>query len=591
MNPRVTWLLLLVALGLGGYLYVVERRPGIAVTGADGTQVRFLPVAAEQVTAVELFRSNGIVRVERTDKDWMLRLPVAYAAQGQAVDALLNALAQLRPRSWIPGAQLGAAGSDTWRAFGLDDSAITLKLETKSGPLIFKFGASAPLGHQFYFQPVGSDGVFTADNALLDRLPGTADDWRNRSLVNLRGVAFDRLELRGKTAFEAVRDPTNGSWRLTKPLVARADSDRLNKLVQTLASVRVAQFVTDSPLANLDAYGLQNVESEVIIGNGTNQLSRLQFGTSPTNQPGGLYVRRMAQTNIVLVSTNAAALLRGPLSSFRDHRLLPPMADSTRVEFTVGDEHAVVEQSGTNWLVTAPFKFPARNDQMERLFALLAAITITDFPNDVVADYAPYGLAKPLRTYTFTRGTNAPLQLQFGTRADAEHVFVRRLDESGVYVVRLTDLLQLPESPEQIRDFRFASSNVVSIAISQKGNVRTLSRGSAGQWTITAGNPGRDPFAPAIEETLHGLGDLESIPYAVRNEAMFTQLKSYAELGHEVTLSFAPGSSLRTLRLRFAADLGAVAVALANFDDDPLPLRIELPGNLFQDIRRDLSAF
>ena len=344
MNPRVTWLLLLVALGLGGYLYVVERRPGIAVTGADGTQVRFLPVAAEQVTAVELFRSNGIVRVERTDKDWMLRLPVAYAAQGQAVDALLNALAQLRPRSWIPGAQLGAAGSDTWRAFGLDDSAITLKLETKSGPLIFKFGASAPLGHQFYFQPVGSDGVFTADNALLDRLPGTADDWRNRSLVNLRGVAFDRLELRGKTAFEAVRDPTNGSWRLTKPLVARADSDRLNKLVQTLASVRVAQFVTDSPLANLDAYGLQNVESEVIIGNGTNQLSRLQFGTSPTNQPGGLYVRRMAQTNIVLVSTNAAALLRGPLSSFRDHRLLPHLADSTRVELAVGDEHAVVEQ-------------------------------------------------------------------------------------------------------------------------------------------------------------------------------------------------------------------------------------------------------
>ena len=589
MNPRVTWFLLLVALGLGGYLYVAERRPGISVTGADGTQVRFLPVAAEQVTAVELFRSNGIVRAERTDKEWMLRLPVAYAAQGQAVDALLNALAKMRPRSWIPGAQLGAAGSETWKAFGLDDSAATLKLETKSGPVIFKFGATAPLGLQFYFQPVGSDGVFTADNALLDLLPASADDWRNRSLVNLRGVDFDRVELRGKTAFEAVRDRTNGVWRLIKPLVARADSDRLNKLLQTLASVRVAQFVTDSPLANPDAYGLQTVDSEVIIGNGTNQLARLQFGSSPTNQPGALYVRRMAQTNIVLVPAATAVVLRGPLSSFRDHRLLPPLADSTRVEFTVGEEHTVVEQSGTNWLVTSPAKFPARNDQMERLFALLAAITITDFPNDVVADYAPFGLAKPVRTYTFTRGTNAPLQFQFGARADAEHVFVRRLDEPGVYVVRLTDLLQLPESPEQIRDFRFGSSNVVSIAIRQKGNARTLSRGAGGQWAITAGNPG-DPFTPAIEETLRRLGDLESVPYAVRNEAMFTQLKSYAELGHEVTLTFAPGSPLRTLRLRFAADLGAVAVALANFDDDPLPLRIELPGKLFQDILHYFSA-
>ncbi len=595
MNPRVTWLLVLVALGLGGYLYVAERRPGITVTGADGLRVRFLPVAAEQVTAVELFRSNGIVRVEREGKGWAMRLPVTYAAQSQGVETLLKTLAQLAPRSWIPSAQLGAAGSETWKAFGLDDSAATLKLETKSGPVIYKFGATAPLGRQFYFQPVGSDGVYTADRALLDLLPASADTWRDRSLVNLRETPVDRIELRGKTAFatfEAVRDPATQVWRLTKPLAARADNDRLNKLLHTLHTARVAQFVSDSPLANLDPYGLQPPDSEVLLSNGTNPVARLQFGNAPTNQSGLVYMRRLTQTNIVLVPTTVADALHSPLSSFRDHQLLPPLVDTTRVEFTAGKETAVIERSGTNWLVTAPAKFPARSDQMERLFTLLAATTITDFPNDVVADYAQYGLVTPFRTYAFTRGTNAPLQIQFGNAPtnQPEHVYVRRLDEAGVYVVRLTDLLQLPESAEQVRDFRFEATNVVKIAITQKGNTRTLGRGTDGEWNVTAGNPGK-PFAPAIAETLHRLGALDSAPYAVRDEAMYTTSRSFADLAHEVTLTFAPGGTLQTLRLRFVADSGALAVALANFDGDPLPLRILIPGDLFQAIRRDFSAF
>ncbi|HTH49248.1 MAG TPA: hypothetical protein VMB21_17160, partial [Candidatus Limnocylindria bacterium] len=152
------------------------------------------------------------------------------------------------------------------------------------------------------------------------------------------------------------------------------------------------------------------------------------------------------------------------------------------------------------------------------------------------------------------------------------------------------DVLQLPESAEQIRDFRFGASNVVRVAILQKGNARTLTRGADGQWAVTTGTAG-NLFAPAIEETLHRLGDLGSTPSAVHDEARYTQLRSYAELGHEVTLTFAPGSPLRSLRLRFVVDNGPVAVALANFDDDPLAFQLLLPGNLFQDIEHYFNAF
>lgn len=588
MNPRVTWLLVLVAFGLGGYLFVSERRGAVRVSGNDGAQITFLPVLPEQVTAVELLRSNGIVRVERAGSGWNQRLPVPYAAQGQAVEALLNALARLRPASWIAATQVG--GGDALKAFGLDASATTLKLETTTGPVMFKLGSPAPLGSRFYFQKIGDNGVFTAEASLLELLPATASDWRDRSLVDFRNTAFDRFELRGKTAFEAVREPVTGTWRLIKPLAARADSDRLNAVLHTLQSVRVTQFVTDNPLADLEPYGLQPPEYDAVFRLGTNVLAQLQFGRPSTNSTGGTYVRRWAQTNVVLVPAAVTNALRGALATFRDHRLLPSLEGVTRFEFTNGNDHAVMEKSGTNWNLTAPTSFPIEAEIMEPLFAQFSRLGITDFPNDVVADYGLYGLASPARTYTFTRGTNAPLQLQFGARADAEHVFARRPDEAGVYVVLLSDLLQLPETGAQFRDFRFAASNVVKVAISQKGNQRSLERGADGQWAVTVGAPGT-PFSPAVEETLHRLGGLQTGRTVVRDEAQFTALKSFGELGHELTVTFAAGAPLRSLRLRFVTDQGTAAFVLANFDGEPTPLLLQLPGALFQDLRRDFSAF
>ena len=87
MNTRVTWLLLCVALALGGYVLVTERRLGL-IAGNRG-QVAFAPIDPARVTAIELLRSNTVVRVERHAGQWTMRLPVAYPAQGSAIEALL----------------------------------------------------------------------------------------------------------------------------------------------------------------------------------------------------------------------------------------------------------------------------------------------------------------------------------------------------------------------------------------------------------------------------------------------------------------------------------------------------------------------
>ncbi len=588
MNTRVTWLLLCVALALGGYVLVTERRLGL-IAGNRG-QVAFAPIDPARVTAIELLRSNTVVRVERHAGQWTMRLPVAYPAQGSAIEALLAAWGKVKPNRWLSPAELTAGGpTNSLAAFGLETGAITVKLETDTLPILLKLGGAAPIGDQYYLQRVGTEGVFIIDGTLFASLPRSADYWRDRSLFDLRGETYDRLEVRGQTpGFEAQKNAA-GQWLLTKPLNARADGARLESLINTLRTTRVVAFLSDAPNVDLEPLGLQPPENEFILSRGTNELVRLQVGNRPADATNYVRVRLPATTNLVLVPLEVGQLARLPLPTFRDRQLLPPLTGLNRIELRAGTNATTLEARGTNWLVTAPTVVPADPDLVHYWLGQLPDLTIADYANDVVTDYATYGFDQPQREYRFFAGTNLLVHLQFGKLDGPEHLFARRLDEPAVYSVALGAFLQQPEAASQFRDLRFVESNVVQIAVSRRGKTRTLARNPQGEWTVAAGTPA-STFTPAVEETLHRLGALQAVRYAVPDESQFTRLPSYRQLGHEFTLTFAPSAPLRTLRLRFIADLGSMAVALVQVDGSPESLRLDLPGPLAQELQREFGA-
>lgn len=589
MNTRLTWLLFLVATALGGYVFVSERSAGPRREAGDG-EVRFAPIVPGDVTAVELLRSNVVVRVVRRGEAWKMELPVSYGGHAPAIESFLDTLGRVKPSRWLSAAELAGAGATNGlQDFGLADSALTVKLETPGSAVLLKLGAAAPVGDQFYLQRVGTEGIFVVPNSLLASLPRTADHWRERTLLNLDGVAYDRFEVRGKTpGFEARKDEA-GHWRLTRPLNARADGARIETVINALKTARVAAFLSDAPNVDLEPLGLLPPENEFILSRGTNELVRLQIGNIPADATNFVRVRLPATTNIVLAPVAIGQLARLPLPNFRDRLLLPPLTGLDRIEILAGTNRAVVASRGTNWWVTAPAEYPADGDLIRYWLGQLGTLEIADFVNDVVADYAAYGLDHPVREFRFLAGTNTVADLQFGKSDGQNVIYVRRTDEPGVYALPLGAFLQQPESGGQFRDLRFAETNVARVAISQQGRTRTLERNAAGEWVTTAGAPPVS-LSPAVAETLHRLGTLQSIRYAVPDESQFTRLPSYQRLGFEFTLTLSPPSSLRSLRVRLVADFGATAVVLVHPDGEADPLRLELPGGLAQDLQRELSA-
>jgi hypothetical protein len=107
-------------------------------------------------------------------------------------------------------------------------------------------------------------------------------------------------------------------------------------------------------------------------------------------------------------------------------------------------------------------------------------------------------------------------------------------------------------------------------------------------WKVSEGDAG-EVIADAVEETLYRLGQWNSMRYAVLDEAALLRDGRFGGVDHELVLGFGEGAVMRRLRMRFGSSLGLSRIVLANFDDDPMGLRLEIPEPLYEGLVRYLG--
>src|SRR6266571_921752 len=328
MNSKSTFWFMVVALGLGAYIFVFERHTLNTEERVQQAAKLFPDFDPAKVASVEILRSNNVkfIRVERVNDDWRLVQP-AYPAQSTAIDDWLGLFSSLDRRAYFSAQDLLAQPGGL-TVFGLDSPQATVMIQQGTRKIHVLLGAKTPVGEKLYLQQVGSDGVLVTDSALLDRLPQSATDWRDPTFLDFSTLKFDRLHVRvGQRDFQRdfeVERSTGGTlWRLAKPRLARADNALLQQLFQQLQTARVDQFVSDTPGGDLEAYGLQSSEITLVFSQGTNNVLTIDFGKSPANPPGQVFARRSNYPAIVVtVPKHLLTLLRAPYTDFLDKLLI-----------------------------------------------------------------------------------------------------------------------------------------------------------------------------------------------------------------------------------------------------------------------------
>ena len=601
MNWKGTWLLLGVTAALFAFIMLVERR----LTPDDPPPPpRLFVFKPSEVTNIQVRLTNQLIlRVERSGPDapWRLSLPITYPAKSHAIDQLLESLEDLVTAAEIPQSEL-KSGKRTLAEFGLDVPHATVTLQHEGQRTEVFFGARTAAGEGVYLQALNQSSIYVVGAGLLNRLPRTHDDWRDIALFSSAGIPVERLEIRaGNRGFTLEFDHTNGNFVLTRPTRARADRAKVSGLLEKLVNARVLGFVTDNLRADLESYGLQTPEAEVLFLVGSNNQYSVhlgaQFGKSPTNDPTVVYARRLTETNIVLVPRAVLEAVQISQADVRDLHLVtfvPAAVDA--IEVIGSESFNVRRQTNGTWLIGDASLTLADTNGVRDWLGVLSRLEGA-VEKDVVTDFAnPYGLAEPSRTYllktTVTNVTGAVsnrvvAELNLGNYQN-KRVFARRPDEATVYSLSQADVAQIPFEAWQLRDRRvwsFTTNQIHRVSIRYQDKARTLQRNPNASWTIVEGEGILSNYA-ALEETMHRLGELRAAAWVNRGEDKRT-LYGFTNVDMRVVIELKNGDKPTQLVLEFGGPSpNQLPYALAIVEEKTWIF--EFPVALYFEVLRDL---
>jgi len=590
MNRLTPFILLGIALLLFCFIYFVERHAGNPELQpvAVGLFPDFDP---SKVAAMEIVRSNSAIRLERTNDSWRLTAPVIHPARQPAIELLLQAVRDLTSEIQIPSDEYQARAGGL-SDYGLQPPETTLVFYHRNQRIVLAIGRKSPVSEKAYVQVNGAPIAHLIDGSFLGKVPQSLNDWRDPRLIDLHGLSFNRLEVRPLSQYFALqRDPIH-SWRMIRPMEARADTNRVEHLLRHLQDWSVTRFLEESPSPDLENLGLQPPEMELVLAQGPREVLVVQFGKSPTNDPTQVYARRSNPTNIVLLSTNLVNELRLPYTEFRDRRLVTvdeALVDQVEIK---GEERFTIRRTGPgSWQVTEPGVVAADTGLVGNLLNNLNSLQIVEFKREVVTDFSEFGLTNPLRQYVLKSSqTNAAglvvpqilAAIDFGS-SDIDKVFVRRGDENAVYAVALGD--SLPRAAFELRHrqfLHFESTNVSTINITQSGRHRKLVRNPALEWTFAQGSQGIiNTFS--LEETLHQLGKLAAVEWVARGDGVLDRF-GIPQVNHQVTLEVRKGDQVEIVTLAFGGQSPARHIYASTLLDNR-PTVFEFPAVRFDDLQ------
>ncbi len=267
MNPRITGLLLLLAVALGAFVWFYEIEGQEArKTGEEAAKRLFPDVEADEIEWIKLTTSDGhAARVERREGAWRLVEPVEFRADGFTVDGMASALAQL-------AAETSYADPQPPEVYGLGEGAREVVFGAGGKELRLRIGAKTPMGGNSYASVGGKGDVHAVATHRVSSLAKRLDELRDKRIVEFATEAAQGLSLRwpdggvvlaregGASAASGGAQPSGGpggplladrppasGWRLVEPVVGKADSATVESALSNLSFLRATSFEDGAP--------------------------------------------------------------------------------------------------------------------------------------------------------------------------------------------------------------------------------------------------------------------------------------------------------------------------------------------------------
>jgi hypothetical protein len=357
--------LVLVAAGLGAYLYFVEmkREPGDAAEKKD----KVFSVEADKIDELTIKSESGErTTLKKNGKDWQV---VAPAGSGPAavdqteVSGITTNIATLEQQRVV---EEKVEKAEDLKEFGLAEPRIEVAFKSGGAEQKLQIGSKTPTGGDLYAKIDGQSKVFLISSFLESTFNRGTFDLRDKTALKIDAEKIDAVEVTTKDGTLRF-GKTNSEWRLASPPENRADSAMIGSLVSRLGSLQMKSM---APAGELKTYGLDAPTATVRVGSGSSQATLL---IGKAGEQGTVYAKDASRPDVFTIESSIADELKKGAGEYRLKDIFDARAfNTTRVEIARGADTLVFEKAGDKWKQVAP---SAKDVDTSKVEALLSAAT------------------------------------------------------------------------------------------------------------------------------------------------------------------------------------------------------------------------
>src|ERR1051326_417654 len=413
MKPKTTIILLVIAVLIGGFVWY-DHTHLKDTWEVEQQQKRVFPnLKSGDVTKLELHSTNGVIVVEKAGDKWDMKQPYQVRANKSMVDAILSDLEFLDAERAMTAKDLKEA-NETPAGYGLEKPRIEATITVSGKTQTIKLGDESKVGGNVYAAIAGSDKVYVVPKRMVESLSKTVDDMRDRSVLEFTASQVNKMKLKaGNRQVELSKIENTAesaeSWRILRPINARADRTKVEGIGSKLADLKVETFVTEDP-KDLKPYGLDEPVQEVsLFVKGSDGGKTVQFGAALTNDATKVYAKRESANSVFTVKSDILTNLVAQVNELRDRSLAEFETDQVKaVDLLMSGLNIKLAHDTNGWAIVEPAKLKAEQSACDDLVHHIHDAEIKEFAADVITDPAQFGLDKPACEITLKKEKPPP---------------------------------------------------------------------------------------------------------------------------------------------------------------------------------------
>ncbi|MEO8071303.1 MAG: DUF4340 domain-containing protein [Acidobacteriota bacterium] len=297
---RSLLVLLILALGLGAYVYFVEaKRDPDAATKKD----KVFTVETGKIDQVDVRAASGeVTTVKKQGDKWQVTAPISAAADQSAVTALVSTIETLEAQKTLEENPASVS------AYGLEPArfSVAFKLAGDAATHRLNVGNRTPTGSDVYARVDGQPKLFLLSAYLEDSLNRTTFSLRDKTALTFPPDTTDAMTVEAPGSPVVTLSRKDNTWQLTAPAAARADYAAVDGMVSRLSQLQMKSIVSDAAPSPKDmtTYGLDKPKLLVTVGSGS---SRAALAIGANKDDATVYARDVSKPMVFTVDASALA--------------------------------------------------------------------------------------------------------------------------------------------------------------------------------------------------------------------------------------------------------------------------------------------